>query len=123
MSNIVHRDASGRFKKGSSGNPRGRGPRKVEEEYVNVTYAQVTPEEWGALVRRVFESAAKTLDMRKVEWLGRHFVGDPSIVHQYNLSLTKQEITIKVRFGDEDENLLPAPEDVIEAEILELEEE
>lgn len=95
------RDSMGRFIKGVSGNPRGRLPRQTEERYLEVTFDKVSPEQWGEVVEKVFELAKKG-DMRAVEWLGRHFMGDPVQVHQY-LSASRQEIIISVRFGDEPE--------------------
>ena len=51
------RDSSGRWKLGTSGNPKGRPPIAQEIEYLRRTRENCTPDEWGVIVARAKRDA------------------------------------------------------------------
>jgi hypothetical protein len=70
------RDDKGRFTKGASGNPKGRSPREVEREYLDITIGAVTPDNWKKIVdRAVMEAELGDKDARK--WLSEYLLGKP----------------------------------------------
>ena len=54
---MVERDAHGRFKKGSTGNPNGRPPRATEEEYLCAFNETLTVDDWVRIVRKAITQA------------------------------------------------------------------
>lgn len=64
------RDEKGRFIKGVSGNPKGRSPREVEEEYRQILVTSVTKEDWAMIVKRAVS------DAKKGDTAARKFIAD-----------------------------------------------
>lgn len=70
------RDENGRFVKGSSGNPKGRAPRKREERYYAILMQTVTFDDWKEIVEKACEQA-KSGDQIARKWLSDYLVGPP----------------------------------------------
>ena len=70
------RDEKGRFIKGVSGNPVGRKPREVEEEYRLILVANVSQEDWAAIVRRAVSDAKKG-DTSARKFIADYLIGPP----------------------------------------------
>ena len=64
------RDDKGRFVKGVSGNPRGRGKKEVEESYLQAFRDAVSPLDWNAILVRA------VTDAKKGDAVARKFVAD-----------------------------------------------
>jgi hypothetical protein len=68
------RDDRGRFAQGNPGGP-GRPRRAVESDYLRSLTDRVTPDVWASIVDAVV-TAARSGDMRAVEWLTRYVLGN-----------------------------------------------
>lgn len=77
------RDEKGRFIKGVSGNPKGRSPREVEEDYRAILVSNVTKEDWAQIVKRA------VVDAKKGDTAARKFIADYLI----GLPVQRQEHT------------------------------
>lgn len=68
---MAKRDSKGRWIKGcKSPNPKGRTPRQVEREYLDVTMDSVSTDEWRRVVRKALEDAMAG-DAKARDWLSR----------------------------------------------------
>ena len=90
------RDAYGRWKRGVSGNPKGRLPRQTENEYLNILMEKCTPDRWADIIEKALRQAVDG-DARARDWLSRYVVGDPIQVHEY-LFDKHEDICIRVIF-------------------------
>ena len=113
---IRTRDSFGRWKKGISGNDRGRLPRQTETEYLEVTMGEVTTEKWAEVIRLALEDAMNTeltahVRARAREWLAKYLIGEPSQLHQM-LYKEERKFEIIVRFGDDEPKRLTETIDV-----------
>ena len=70
------RDENGRFVPGQSGNPKGRSPRRTEDEYLNAMISRVTLKDWREVVDKAL-SQAKRGDSLARQWLTNYIVGPP----------------------------------------------
>jgi len=70
------RDESGRFVKGSTGNPTGRASKEREVRYYEITMSACTYEDWKAIVQRATKQA-KAGDGVARKWLSDFLVGVP----------------------------------------------
>lgn len=69
------RDAKGHFVKGNKASP-GRKPRVTEAEYMEITIAAVSPDDWSAIVEKAVKDAKKGApDARR--WLSDYVLGKP----------------------------------------------
>ena len=82
------RDAKGRFVKGHSGNPNGRGRKSEEEMWLDRLHACVTPRDFEDMIR-VGISRARAGDATMLRLFLQYLIGMPT---QY----TKQDITADV---------------------------
>jgi hypothetical protein len=64
------------FKKGQSGNPKGRKPREVERDYLARLRACVTPDDWVKIIDRTV-SDAKRGDTAARKFLADYLIGVP----------------------------------------------
>jgi hypothetical protein len=64
------------FKKGQSGNPKGRKPREVEKDYLARLRACVTPPDWNAIIDRAVVDA-KRGDTAARKFLADYLIGVP----------------------------------------------
>ena len=87
---MAERDERGQFKKGESGNPKGRAPKKREERYYEILTTTVTFEDWARIVRKAAEQA-KRGDQAARTWLGNYLIGKPD----ENINLNSVEIVIR----------------------------
>ncbi len=72
------RHPDGRWKKGTPPpNPAGRPRREVEAEYLDVTIASVSKEDWATVVRSMI-SRAKAGDVAAARWLADYMLGKPT---------------------------------------------
>lgn len=115
---MTQRTALGQFKKGFSGNPRGRLPRQTEAKYLETLMGAVSQEDWALIVGQAV-SDAKDPDpyvrYRAREWLGKYLIGEPAQVHRL-LYQEERDIRITVTFGDQE---LP-PLEYVEGEAVSL---
>lgn len=96
------RRADGRWMKGcGSPNPKGRPPRNVEKEYLNVIISEVTHDVLRAITQRAIEDALKG-DGKARDWIAKYAVGEPTTVHEY-LVEKNQTVTIRVVFEKQGE--------------------
>ena len=70
------RDENGQFKKGVSGNPKGRSPRKKEERFMEVSIAAVSLKDWRAIIKKAVEQA-KRGDTQARKFLADYLIGPP----------------------------------------------
>ena len=75
------RDEKGRYVKGTSGNPNGRGKRNREIAYYRIMETTVTPADWQAIVAKAV-SQAKHGDSLARKWLSDYLVGTPPQRHE-----------------------------------------
>jgi hypothetical protein len=64
------------FKKGQSGNPKGRRPKEREVEYSNIIQSNCSPSDWKMIVAKAVEQA-KRGDEKARKWLSDNLVGLP----------------------------------------------
>jgi hypothetical protein len=65
------------FKKGQSGNPKGRKPREVEKDYLARLRACVTPADWTDIIERAV-TEAKRGDAVARKFLSDYIIGVPT---------------------------------------------
>jgi len=68
----------GLWKKGQTGNPKGRLPRRVEDSYMDATFSRVSLDDWGEVVAKALEDA-KGGDRFARDWLSKFLVPDQAI--------------------------------------------
>ena len=74
---MANRDSKGRFVKGNraaKNNKGGRPRRETEENYLKLTVAKVTPDDWADIVCRAVKQAIGG-DSRARQWLGDILIG------------------------------------------------
>jgi hypothetical protein len=74
----------GGFKKGVSGNPKGRKPREVERDYLTIFRSRVSPEDWGEIIDKAVSDAIRG------DSVARKFIAD------YMIGVPVQKIDAKV---------------------------
>ena len=72
----IARDSKGRFIKGASGNPQGRLPKRVEQNYLQVSEGVCTFDVWREITMKAVEQA-KQGDARARQWLSDYLIGKP----------------------------------------------
>lgn len=77
------RDEKGRFIKGHGVKSPGRPPAEKEAHYLDILKSELTPDRWGAIIRRAIVDAVQG-DGRAREWLGNYAMGRAP--HIINLS-------------------------------------
>lgn len=109
--------------KGQSGNPKGRAPRQVEREYLNIMMDECTPDRWRTIVQKAIYDAEKG-DKFARDWLGAHLVGEPHKIHEHLIQENKS-ITIHIEWGQPGDIVEgeSAPRMLQEGELIETEEE
>lgn len=70
------RDDNGRFVKGTSGNPKGRTKRQVEDTYLQAFRDSVSPDDWGAIIARAVSDAKKG-DAVARKFIADYLIGQP----------------------------------------------
>lgn len=70
------RETNGQFKKGVSGNPKGRPKRQREIEYYRLLETAVTKEDWIAICIKAVEQARRG-DAVARKWLSDYLIGPP----------------------------------------------
>jgi len=73
---MTERDESGRFLKGSTGNPTGRAPREREERYYKIMVQTVTFADWERIITKAVDQA-KRGDSVARKWLSDYLIGPP----------------------------------------------
>jgi hypothetical protein len=87
------------FKKGQSGNPKGRRPKEREVEYTNIIQSSCSPSDWKTIVNKAVEQA-KRGDEKARKWLSDNLIGLPV---QKNEITGKDGSSIKVRLTGTDD--------------------
>ena len=72
----IERSESGQFKKGQSGNPKGRAPRKKEERFMEVSIAAVSLKDWREIIKMATKQA-KRGDTQARRFLADYLLGPP----------------------------------------------
>lgn len=109
------------WKKGQSGNPKGRPSREIEREYLDIMVSKCTPERWAKICERAVHDAEKG-DKYARDWLGAHMVGEPAKVHEYMIQ-ENRAITIRVVWEQPGEIVDGQTKMLQEGEFIETEEE
>jgi hypothetical protein len=73
---MAERDESGRFRKGISGNPKGRPPKERELRFYEITLQAVTFDDWKEIVKKAVQQA-KRGDAQARKWLADYLMGPP----------------------------------------------
>lgn len=73
---MVARDKNGRFKKGHSGNPRGRPKRTTDERYIRALARTVRIKDWEKIVTTGI-ARAKAGDLGWARFLAEYLMGKP----------------------------------------------
>ena len=93
------RDEKGRFVKGVSGNPNGRLPRAVEEEYRSILVSSVSKADWEAIIKRA------VLDAKKGDNAARKFLADyligPPVERKEMTGADGNALRIEVVYADD----------------------
>jgi hypothetical protein len=90
------------FKKGQSGNPKGRKPREVERDYLARLRACVTPDDWVKIIDRT------VTDAKRGDTAARKFLADYLIGAPVQPTENKHDVTLRVIY----DNKVILPEDV-----------
>jgi hypothetical protein len=90
----VERNKGGQFKKGNSGNPKGRAPRKKEERFMEVSIAAVSLKDWRAIIKKAV-TRAKAGDTQARKFLADYLLGPP----QQRLDVTSGGEVLKGYIG------------------------
>lgn len=101
---MTHRTDLGQFKKGFSGNPRGRLPRQTEAKYLETLMGAVSQEDWALIVGQAVLDAKDPdayIRYRAREWLGKYLIGEPAQVHRL-LYQEERDIHVHITFGDQE---------------------
>jgi len=94
MANVT---GKGGFKKGQSGNPKGRPPRKTEQAYLNAMIGKVSIAAWQRIVIRAVEDAERG-DAKARQWLTDYVVGKPT---QYtDVTTNGESVNQRITFID-----------------------
>ncbi|RPJ40141.1 MAG: hypothetical protein EHM35_00615 [Planctomycetaceae bacterium] len=109
------RSSGGQWLPGQTGNKRGRLPREREHEFLDVTIAAVSKEQWKEIITKAAEQALAGDSVAR-KFLAEYILGQPAQVHEYMLN-EQRDFTIRVVF--EDRLALPPGDDVIEGEKVE----
>ena len=88
------RKANGQFKKGQSGNPKGRAPRKKEERFMEISIAAVSLKDWRAIIKKATKQA-KFGDTQARKFLADYLLGPP----QQRLDVTSGGEVLKGYIG------------------------
>lgn len=88
------RDEKGHFLKGTSGNPKGRAKREVEQAYYDATVGSVPIKEWQAVIKAMIKQAQRG-NVAAAQWLGNYLVGKP----QDRLDITSGDEKLKAYIG------------------------
>jgi hypothetical protein len=88
------RKANGQFKKGKSGNPKGRPKKAREDRYFEITMTKCTFKEWGAIVQKAVDQAQRG-DATARKWLSDYLIGPP----QQRLDVTSGGEVLKGYIG------------------------
>lgn len=70
------REENGQFKKGISGNPKGRSPKKKEERFMEVSIAAVSLKDWREIIKKAV-GQAKRGDTQARKFLADYLIGPP----------------------------------------------
>ena len=73
---MTERDDTGRFVKGSTGNPRGRLPKERETKFYELTLSTVTFADWKEIIEKAV-SQAKKGDAVARKFLADYLIGPP----------------------------------------------
>jgi hypothetical protein len=92
--NNAMRDERGRFTLGNSGNPRGRSPRKVEQNYLDLAKHRCGKSEWQAIVEKAVDQA-KGGDARARQWLSDYLIGKPVALSDSEKDVERATIAIQ----------------------------
>jgi hypothetical protein len=98
---MTDRDASGKFVKGQTGNPKGRPAKEREGRYYDILMSTVTFEVWADIVKKAAEQARKG-DQAARKWLADYLVGPP--VQRAEIASDGQ-LKITVEYADLDGNV------------------
>jgi hypothetical protein len=85
------RDEQGRFRRGVSGNPKGRPAKEVEQDYHNAARSACTPEEWREII--ACHKVRARRDVRSAQFLA-------SVLGIEAAKQIEGDIVIRVVFGD-----------------------
>ena len=88
------RDEQGRFIKGTSGNPKGRPKREIEQAYFDATVGSVPVAEWNKIVKAMIKQAQRG-NVAAAQWLGNYLLGKP----QDHLDITSGDEKVKAWIG------------------------
>jgi len=75
------RDETGRFVKGTSGNPNGRKPKDREVRYYEITMSACTYDEWKDIIKTAVKQA-KRGDAQARKFLADYLIGPPPQKHE-----------------------------------------
>ena len=86
------------FKKGQSGNPKGRKPREVEKDYLARLRARVSPSDWEAIVDKAIQGAKRGEGADR-KFLADYLIGLPVQRVEHTVP---NKIVFEVRYKDTD---------------------
>ncbi len=95
---VIARDAQGRFLKGKIPGP-GRKPVKKEERYYRITCDSVSEEDWIDIVTKAVRQA-KNGQWRAREWLANYIIGRPVQLVDANVNHRVIEVIIDDSWGN-----------------------
>lgn len=88
---MAERDEKGRFIKGTVPNPNGRPPAVKEVKYYEILKANVTEQDWAAIVSRA-KQQARAGDDKARKWLTDNLIGLPTQKSEIELKDNKYVI-------------------------------